>query len=188
MPEVSGIILAGGRGRRMGEADKGWIEQAGQPLIRRVLDRLAPQVDDIVISANRSLERYRTLGHVVVSDVYQGFAGPLAGLHAALPHVHHETVASVPCDCPGLPLDLVARLRQVLESQRLDVVVAKSGDRVHPVFCLCRRSVWRSLDAFLAGGGRKAETWYTSLAHAQVSFDDQPEAFRNINAPEDLTG
>jgi molybdopterin-guanine dinucleotide biosynthesis protein A len=188
MREVSGIILAGGRGRRMGEVDKGWIELAGRPLVRHVLDRLTSQVDDIVISANRSLERYRALGYAVVSDVYPGFAGPLAGLHAALPYVQHETVASVPCDCPGLPLDLVARLQEPLESRRLDVVVAKSGGRVHPVFCLCRRSVWRGLDAFLAGGGRKVESWYAGLAHAEVSFDDQLEAFRNINAPEDLAG
>lgn len=172
----------------MGEADKGWIQLAGRPLVQHVLDRLVPQVDDIVISANRSLERYRTLGYAVVRDVYQGFAGPLAGLHAALPHVRHDTVAAVPCDCPQLPLDLVARLREALESQRVDVVVAKSGDRVQPVVCLCRRSVWRSLDAFLASGGRKVESWYTSLPHAEVSFDDQPAAFRNVNAPQDLTG
>jgi molybdopterin-guanine dinucleotide biosynthesis protein A len=139
-----------------------------------------------VISANRSLERYRALGHPVTSDVYSGFVGPLAGLHAAVPLARHDVVASVPCDCPWLPLDLVARLLGMLESTRADVVVAKTGDRVHPVFCLCRRSVWRDLDAFLGGGGRKVETWYTRLPHAEVSFDDQPAAFRNINAPEDL--
>ena len=183
---MSGIVLAGGRGRRMGEVDKGWIELAGRPLVQHVLGRFAPQVDDLVISANRSLERYRALGHVVVTDILSDFAGPLAGLHAALPHTHHDLVATVPCDCPRLPLDLVVRLRTALESAQADIAVAWAGGRVQPVFCLCRRSVWESLDTFLASGERKVEAWHARLQHAQAQFDDQPDAFRNINAPVDL--
>jgi molybdopterin-guanine dinucleotide biosynthesis protein A len=185
---VSGIVLAGGRGRRMGEVDKGWIELAGRPLVERVLDRFAPQVDDIVISANRGLERYRALGHLVVTDTLPDFAGPLAGLQAALPHARHELVATVPCDCPYLPLDLVARLRVALEAGQADIAMAGAGGQVHPVFCLCRRSVWNSLDAYLAAGGRKVREWYASLRCVEAPFDDQPNAFRNINAPGDLTG
>jgi molybdopterin-guanine dinucleotide biosynthesis protein A len=186
--EVSGIVLAGGRGRRMGEVDKGWVELARRPLIQHVLDRFAPQVDDVVISANRSLERYHALGHTVVTDTLPDFAGPLAGLHAAIPHTRHELVVSVPCDCPRLPLDLVARLREALEAEQVDVAVARAGGQVHPVFCLCRRSVWGGLDAFLAAGERKVEAWYMRLRFAEVGFDDQPEAFQNVNALGDLPG
>lgn len=188
MRAVSGIILAGGRGSRMGAADKGWIEFEGRPLIEHVLERLTPQVDDIVISANRSLERYRALGHPAIGDVYPDFAGPLAGLHAALPHTRHSLVVSVPCDCPAFPSDLVARLEEALSTTGADVAVATAGGRVHPVFCLCRRTVWNSLDAFLRSGGRKVDAWYAQLAHVEVSFDDQAAGFRNLNAPEDLAG
>jgi molybdopterin-guanine dinucleotide biosynthesis protein A len=170
----------------MGEVDKGWIELAGRPLVQHVLERFAPQVDDVVISANRSLERYRTLGYPVVTDVHAGFAGPLAGLHAGLAHARHDLVAAAPCDCPWLPLDLVARLHAALDAENANVAVARAGGRVHPVFCLCRRSVRQDLDAFLAMGGRKVEAWYTRLRHAVADFDDQPAAFRNINAPGDL--
>jgi molybdopterin-guanine dinucleotide biosynthesis protein A len=182
---ISGIVLAGGRGRRMGESDKGWLELDGRPLIRHVLDRFAPQVDDVVISANRNLERYRALGHPVATDALPDFAGPLAGLHAALPLTRHDLVATVPCDSPYLPLDLVARLRAELERVQADIAVAAADGRVHPVFCLCRRSLWDSLGAFLAVGGRKVEAWYSGERHAIVPFD-RLEAFRNINAPGDL--
>jgi molybdopterin-guanine dinucleotide biosynthesis protein A len=158
----------------------------GRALILHALDRFTPQVDDVLISANRSLDRYQALGYRVVTDRYPGFAGPLAGLHAALPLARHELVATAPCDCPWLPLDLVARLRVALEAQRVDIVVASAGGRAHPVFCLCRRDVWDSLDAFLASGERKVEDWYRRLSYAEASFADQPQAFRNLNSPTDL--
>jgi molybdopterin-guanine dinucleotide biosynthesis protein A len=185
---ISGIVLAGGRGRRMGEVDKGWLELGGRPLIQHVLDRFAPQVDDIVISANRNLERYRALGFPVVADVLPDFAGPLAGLHAALPHTRHPLAACVPCDSPAFPLDLVERLRQALEREKAQIAVPQAGGRVHPVFCLVRRDVWDSLAAYLAGGGRKVGTWHAGLRYALVAFDEAPGAFLNINQPEDGSG
>ena len=184
MNDVSGIVLAGGLGRRMGGVDKGLKELRGRPMVQWVLERLAPQVDDIVINANQNLERYRAFGHRVVADEIGGFAGPLAGLHAALKAVKHALAVTAPCDSPFLPADLVSRLHSCLEDNHL--AVAKTGNQPHPVFALVRRECRESLEAFLAQGGRKIDAWYASLKVVEVSFDDEAEAFRNINTPEEL--
>ena len=181
---VSGIILAGGLGRRMGGVDKGLQVLRGKPMIEHVIARLAPQVDEIVINANQNLERYAAFGHRVVSDRIGGFAGPLAGLHAGLGAVSHPLAVTVPCDSPFLPSDLVARLRQHLGSN--DLAVAKTGDQPHPVFALVRLSVAGNLQAFLAGGGRKIDAWYAALRVVEVQFDDEADAFRNINTLDEL--
>jgi molybdenum cofactor guanylyltransferase len=181
---VSGIILAGGLGRRMGGVDKGLQPLRGQPMIAHVLARLAPQVDDIVINANQNLERYAAFGHRVVTDHISGFAGPLAGLHAGLGAVSHPLAVTVPCDSPFLPADLVARLQSRLGAN--DLAVAKTGDQPHPVFALVRRSVADNLQAFLANGGRKIDAWYAALRVVEVQFDDEADAFRNINTLEEL--
>lgn len=169
----------------MGERDKGWIELHGRPLIELVLERFAPQVDRLVISANRNLERYAGLGHQVVPDIEPGFAGPLAGLQAAFHATSAELLAAVPCDSPFLPLDLVSRLREGLRSSCAQVAVARTQGRIHPVFCLCSRSVQPSLDQALAAGQRRLEAWCRSLPLAEVDFEDA-RAFRNLNEPGDL--
>lgn len=184
MEDVSGIVLAGGLGRRMGGVDKGLKELRGKAMVQRVLERLAPQVDDIVINANQNLERYRAFGRRVVADEIGGFAGPLAGLHAGLKAAKHALVVTVPCDSPFLPLDLVSRLRSHLGHN--DLAVAKTGDQPHPVFALVKRECRENLEAFLARGGRKIDAWYASLKVAEVDFGDEAEAFRNINTPEEL--
>jgi molybdenum cofactor guanylyltransferase len=184
MDAVSGIVLAGGQGRRMGGVDKGLQMLRGRPMVAWVLERLAPQVDEIVVNANQNLEAYARFGRRVVTDDVGGFAGPLAGLHAGLAAARHPLVATVPCDSPFLPLDLVARLRQALGEH--DLAVAKTGAQPHPVFSLVRRSVHAHLGKFLAGGGRKIDAWYASLEVVEVSFDDEVEAFRNINTREEL--
>jgi molybdopterin-guanine dinucleotide biosynthesis protein A len=182
--KVSGIVLAGGLGRRMGGVDKGLQLLHGKPMIEHVLGRLAPQVDEIVINANQNLERYGSFGHRVVSDQVSGFAGPLAGLHAGLGAIAHPFAVTVPCDSPFLPSDLVERLRKSMGDN--DLAVAKTGDQAHPVFALVRTSVKANLEAFLAGGGRKIDAWYASLKVVEVSFDDEADAFRNINTLEEL--
>jgi molybdopterin-guanine dinucleotide biosynthesis protein A len=184
MDAVSGIVLAGGQGRRMGGVDKGLQALRGKPMVAWVLERLAPQVGEVVINANQNLEAYAAFGHRVVPDAIGGFAGPLAGLHAGLAAVTRELAVTVPCDSPFLPLDLVARLRDALGAN--DLAVAKTGDQPHPVFSLVRRSVRAHLGAFLAGGGRKIDAWYASLKVVEVPFDDEAEAFRNINTREEL--
>ena len=182
--DVTGVVLAGGQGRRMGGVDKGWLELDGAPLVARVLARLEPQVASIVISANQNTERYATFAWPVVSDVVADYAGPLAGLHAALQLVTTEYAVTAPCDSPFLPLDLVDRLYRALASGSNDVAVARSLGRRQPVFCLVRRSTVAGLTAFLESGGRKVEKWYEHLA--VVDFEDATEAFSNINTRDDL--
>jgi molybdopterin-guanine dinucleotide biosynthesis protein A len=185
-PLITGLVLAGGQGRRMGGVDKGLQPLRGRPMVEWVIGRLAPQVDEVVVNANANLERYAALGHRVVSDAVGGFAGPLAGLHAGLAAARHPLLVTVPCDSPFLPLDLVARLRASLERDHCDLAVAKTGDQPHPVFSLVRASVLPHLAAFLEGGGRKIDAWYATLAVVEVSFDDQAEAFSNINTRAEL--
>jgi molybdopterin-guanine dinucleotide biosynthesis protein A len=181
---VSGIVLAGGLGRRMGGVDKGLQLLHGKPMIEHVLERLRPQVGEIVINANQNHERYGAFGHRVVSDAIGGFAGPLAGLHAGLQAITSPLAVTVPCDSPFLPHDLVSRLKDALGPN--DLAVAKTGDQPHPVFALVRQSVAGNLETFLASGGRKIDAWYAALKVVEVSFDDEADAFRNINTREEL--
>jgi len=179
MTGVSGIVLAGGQGRRMGGVDKGLQPLRGKPMIEWVLERLAPQVGEVIVNANQNIPSYEKYGHRVVRDEIGGFAGPLAGLHAGLKAASHPIVVTVPCDSPFLPSDLVSRLQQSLGEK--DLAVAKTGDQPHPVFALMKRQVRESLEAFLAAGGRKIDAWYAALEVVEVSFDDEADAFRNIN-------
>ena len=185
---VTGVVLAGGLGRRMGGVDKGLQPLRGRPLVQWVVERFAPQVAELLVNANQNLDVYGALGHRVVPDEIGGFAGPLAGLHRGLTEARHDLVATVPCDSPFLPADLVARLRAALESAGADLAVAITGSQPHPVFCLCRRSVLPGLTAFLESGGRKIDAWYSALRVAEVAFDDEPQAFSNINTRDELRG
>jgi molybdopterin-guanine dinucleotide biosynthesis protein A len=184
--EITGLVLAGGLGRRMGGVDKGLQIFRGKPLVAWVIERLRPQVDSVIINANNNLDAYRGFGHEVVADEIAGFAGPLAGLHAGLRHTESPLLVSVPCDSPLLPSDLVARLKTALEHEAADLAVARTGDQPHPVFALCRHYVLPSLQAFLERGGRKIDAWYAALAVVEVTFDDEPEGFANINTLDEL--
>lgn len=183
---ITGIVLCGGRGTRMGGVDKGLKPLRGKPMVAWVLERFAPQVDEVLINANQNLDVYKQLGHRVIPDVIGGFAGPLAGLHRGLREAAHELVATVPCDSPFLPNDLIARLRAALDEREVEIAVAKTGDQPHPVFCLCRKRVLPGLGDFLAKGGRKIDAWYASLKVVEVLFDDQPDAFSNVNTEAEL--
>jgi molybdopterin-guanine dinucleotide biosynthesis protein A len=179
--QISGVILAGGLGRRMGGVDKGLQELRGRPLVDWVIERFGPQVDELLINANQNAERYAAFGHRVVPDQIPAFAGPLAGLHAALSVTRQPLLACVPCDSPFLPADLVSRLLQALTASGADLAVACTFEQAQPVFCLCRRDVLPLLDEFLGGGGRKVEEWQATLRRVEVAFDDQPAAFENLN-------
>lgn len=183
---ITAVILAGGLGRRMGRVDKGLQLLDGKPLVQWVLERLAPQADEVLLNANQNTARYEAFGYPVIGDQIAGFAGPLAGLHAALTRATHPLVAAVPCDSPFLPTDLLARLRTAITRTGADVVTARTFDQAQPVFCLCRRDLLPRLTAFLAAGGRQPGPWYQTLAAIEVAFDDQAEAFRNINTEDDL--
>jgi molybdopterin-guanine dinucleotide biosynthesis protein A len=184
---VTGVVLAGGLGRRMGGVDKGLQPLRGKPMLQWVIERFAPQVDEVLINANQNLERYAVLGYRIVPDVIDGFAGPLAGLHRGLSEAQHDHVATVPCDSPFLPHDLVSRLAAALVERGAELAVAKTGNQPHPVFCLCRKSVLPGLTAFLTAGGRKIDAWYAKLATVEVAFDDEAPAFSNINTREELS-
>ena len=183
---ITGVILAGGQGRRMGTVDKGLRELRGKAMAAWVIERFAPQVDEVLINANQNLDVYARFGYRVIPDEIGGFAGPLAGLQRGLSQASHPLVATSPCDTPFLPADLVARLHAALEADAAQLAVARTGDQPHPVFCVCRRDVLPHLTAFLQQGGRKIDAWYATLKVVEVAFDDQPGAFSNINTPEEL--
>lgn len=170
----------------MGGVDKGLQVFRGRRLIDHVYGRLAPQVGGVIINANQNHDEYRGFGVRVVSDAIAGFAGPLAGMHAGLSVSKRPFLVSVPCDSPFLPTDLVERLYRGLDDSGAEIAVAKTGEQPHPVFSLMRRGVLDHLSDFLKGGGRKIDAWYASLAVVEVVFDDEAEAFSNINTREEL--
>ena len=184
--DITGVVFAGGQGRRMGGVDKGLVELDGRALVAHVIERLAPQVGELVINANQNRDRYAAFGYPVVADVIPDFAGPLAGLHAAMATATTPYVVTSPCDSPFLPADLVARLALALAATPLDLAVARTFDQPHPVFSLVRTDVRPHLEAFLRGGGRKIDAWYATLRVADVRFDDEADAFRNINTAAEL--
>jgi len=183
---ITGIVLAGGKGSRMEGADKGLVNFHGKPMVKHVLERLAPQVDQILISANREIDQYEALGYPVIQDDITGFAGPLAGLHKGLQVAESAYVLTVPCDSPLLPANLAARLMNSLIKHDADLAVVKTGNQTQPVFCLYRSSLLPSLTQYLQNGGRKVEDWQNSLEAISVSFSDHAKAFSNINTRDEL--
>lgn len=184
---VTGLVLAGGQGRRMGSVDKGLVMLHGRPLVAHVVERLRPQVASLLINANRHADAYGALGHAVVADRVDGFAGPLAGLEAGLGAADSALLATVPCDSPFLPPDLVARLVAARAADDADAAVVSIGGRLQPVFALVHARVQPSLAGFLLRGARKAEDFYALLRTVPVVFDDEAQAFANLNTREELS-
>ncbi|QBQ39366.1 molybdenum cofactor guanylyltransferase MobA [Pseudoduganella plicata] len=188
------MILAGGRGTRMGRVDKGLQPFRGATMAAHVLRRLAPQVRSVTINANRNEESYAALGVAVRADELTGFEGPLAGLQTGLRHCDTDLLVTAPCDSPFLPQDLVQRLREALVTQEADLALAVTMEadetgaahkQPHPVFSLIRKSALPHLDAYLAEGGRRMDGWHKSIKVAEVLFNDAA-AFRNINTLAEL--
>ena len=187
MISISSIILSGGRASRMSGVDKGLVQLQQKPLIAHVIARLNPQVDEIFINANREIVQYQAFGLPVLQDEIAEFIGPLAGFSLGLQHAKHEYVLTVPCDSPLLPLDLAQRLYSSMAASRMDIAVASSAGNTHPVFCLMKKSVLPSLQAFIDAGERKVSTWQKSQQYIEVDFSDCDEAFTNLNTFEDLS-
>lgn len=183
---VTAIILAGGRASRMGGLDKGLIALNNRPLISYVIACLKPQIDAIIINANRELDTYKTFGYPVFVDEVADFAGPLAGIQLGLQHAESEYLLTAPCDCPLLPANLCKKLQTALEENSADIAIATSHEKDHPVVCLCKTTLLDNLNNFLHQGGRKVSAWQKSHKHVYVDFSDVPAAFTNINTPEDL--
>ncbi|MDD5297111.1 MAG: molybdenum cofactor guanylyltransferase [Rhodocyclaceae bacterium] len=186
LENITGLVLAGGMGRRMGGADKGLLLLHGRPLAALTLARLKPQVGRLFISANRNLEAYAALGAEVLPDLLPDYPGPLAGIHAALARIGTHWLATSPCDSPDLPSDLVARLMAAALAADAPLAVARTAGRSQPAFMLCRRELLPSLTAYLESGQRRVGAWQASEGAAQADFDDCAEAFANFNTPEDL--
>lgn len=180
--QVSGLVLAGGQGRRMGGRDKGLEPFAGRTLIDHALDRLRPQVAQLLINANRNLDIYARFGKVV-TDREGGYQGPLMGIWSGLCVADQPWVVVVPCDSPSLPGDLVPRL--LAGRGDCEIAVAHDGERAHPVVALLRRELAEDLGDALAAGERKIDRWYGRHAWCHVDFSDCPEAFANLNTEQD---
>ena len=187
--DITGLILAGGRGMRMGGVDKGLQTLQGKPMIAHVIQRLQPQVDRILINANQNHERYREFNFPVWSDEKNDYAGPLAGMQAGLIHCETTYMLTVPCDTPMLPTDLVTQLATALEKSTADIAVANTKQHDHilrqPVFCLMKKTVLTDLTAALERGVRKVDLWLAEKKLVDVVFDDEA-AFANINTLEEL--
>jgi molybdopterin-guanine dinucleotide biosynthesis protein A len=180
---ITGLVLAGGLGSRMGGEDKGLMALAGRPMVDHVLEALRPQVGTLLISANRNRERYAAFGHPVIADAVDGYLGPLAGVLTALQRCTTEFLVTAPCDAPLIAPDLVARLYAACTQAGADVAVASDGKSRQPVFLLLRKTLSPSLGSFLAGGGRKAHAWLAEQRAAEADLGDRPDTFLNINDP-----
>ncbi len=183
--ETTGIILAGGRARRMGGLDKGLVMIHDRPMIAHVIDALRPQVAAVLINANRNRERYQRLGCAVVADQDGDYLGPLAGFAAGMRAARTKYVAVVPCDSPLLSGDLVRRLYRALAGAGARIAVAHDGERLQPVFALLERSLLGDLAGYLADGERKIDRWYERQGFATADCSEVAGSFRNINEPAD---
>jgi molybdenum cofactor guanylyltransferase len=185
-PDITAVILAGGQARRMDGQDKGLIEVSGRPMIEYVIAALEPQLDTIIINANRNHDIYARYGFPVIADNYEGYNGPLAGMASCMKTIDTEYMITSPCDSPFLPDDLVTRMFGALQDNQADISVADSGERIQPVFSLMKCSLLDSLLAYLDSGERKIDFWFKQHAMTRVNFSDKPETFINVNTPEDI--
>jgi len=196
--DITGLILAGGRGSRMGGVDKGLQNFNGMPMALHTLLRLQLQVGQVIINANRNLAAYESFGAPVWPDVLQDYAGPLAGFLTGLERCETPYLVTVPCDSPRFPLDLVARLAEAMAREQADIAMAaalesdeqgRTAVRTQPVFCLLRVELLESLVRFTQGGGRKIDAWTGQHKTVVVPFDhpgDDPLAFANANTLAEL--
>lgn len=196
--KISGLILAGGRGSRMGGVDKGLQNFNGIPLALHTLMRLVPQVESVMVNANRNLSAYESFGASVWPDASADFAGPLSGFLVGLERAETPYLLTVPCDTPRLPLDLAQRLAEALVREDADIAMAAAPEtdehgqtqlRTQPVFCLMKIELLESLVRFTHAGGRKIDAWTSQHKTVRVSFDtpsDDPLAFANVNTLTEL--
>ncbi|MGM0692398.1 MAG: molybdenum cofactor guanylyltransferase MobA [Pseudomonadota bacterium] len=181
--DLTGLILAGGQGRRMGGRDKGLEPFAGRPLVAHVHERLAGRVADVLVNANRNAEAYASLADRVIRDAESGFQGPLMGIYSGMRVAATPWLLVAPCDTPALPHDLVARLVEGIGE--CDIAVAFDGERLHPVVALIRTALVEDLAEALAEGERKIDRWYARHAWCRVDVSDCPEAFANLNTDDE---
>lgn len=184
--KISAIVLAGGRGSRLGGQDKGWLPHGGRPLIERVLNAIEPQVDDIVISCNRNLVRYRELGHTVVSDGDYAYDGPLAGIAAAVKLCRHDWIQLCPCDTPNLPAGLSRRLLRTAQAAEVDAAIPEDRHGSQYLCALINRRLLSVAESALKRNQLAVKSWLAVTNTIRVDFSGEDEAFLNINSPDQL--
>ena len=184
--DITVVILAGGKGRRMGGQDKGLVNFKNLSLIKHVIDAISQQTDNIIINANRSLQEYAAFGYPVVEDTLKDFQGPLAGFLAAMSNVSTDYILTIPCDGPVITDNYVDKMLQGLNESSAELAIASDGSRMQPVYALIPLTLQQSLSQFLADGGRKIDLWYQQHDFTLVEFDADSEFFTNINTPQDL--
>ena len=182
--QVAGVILAGGQARRMGGIDKGLVSIAGKSMCEVVIERLTPQVGELLVNANRNLDEYQSFGVNVIEDQFPGFLGPLAGLASAMKVTALPWVITAPCDGPFLNNDYVARML-ARTAGNVQIVVAGDAERLQPTFMLSKTNLLDDLTDFLKSGERKIDRWFVRHGYAVADFSDSPDCFVNINTPED---
>lgn len=183
--DISAVILAGGKARRMGGEDKGLIELQNRPLVDYIISALRPQTGDIIINANRNRELYRAFGCPVVKDMLGDYFGPLVGMASGMRATFRPYLLTVPCDSPLVPTHLAAMLFHALRSNDAELGVAHDGIRMQPVFALLDCKLLPDLLAYLDEGGRKIDTWYARHRLALADFSATPDMFLNVNTPDD---
>ena len=186
-PSVTGVILAGGKGRRMGGNDKGLLQYKQQPLISYTIKILKSQVDALLINANRNIEQYQDFSYPVIEDSLENFCGPLAGMLSAMKACNTDYILTAPCDSPNISSQLRQRMMEVMLLEQADIAVAHDGERLQPVFCLLPCHLQNELERHLEEGGRKIDLWLAKHKMAIVDFSDQSDSFINFNHPEDVT-
>ncbi|MGD8568841.1 MAG: molybdenum cofactor guanylyltransferase MobA [Gammaproteobacteria bacterium] len=184
--DITAVILAGGRGRRLEGKDKGLLPVHGKAMIEYAIAAIKPQVSHILISANRNEQAYARFGYPVINDTMGDYYGPLAGVVSALENTKTELLVTVPCDCPQLPNDLVPRLFAALQTNSTRASIAHDGERLQPMFALLYRNLLPALKAYIETGERKADNWYRQQNATIADFSEFPEAFMNINTEQDL--
>ena len=183
---VTGLILAGGKARRMGGMDKGLLQLEGETMVERIAGKLAQQCDEVLINANRHTGEYQNFGYKVIEDELKNFQGPLAGMLTGLKIIQTEWLLTVPCDGPFLSEHYATKMSEAVESSGTKLAIAASVGRLQPVYALLHQSLWKSLESYLAGGERKVDRWYDQHEFAVVDYSDDEEMFENINTPEQL--
>ena len=188
--KLTGVILAGGKAQRMNGANKALVSFHGKPMIAEVIKRFQPQVDEILINAT-SANEFSAFQLPIIMDEIGDFSGPLAGLHTGLHHAKNDWILCVPCDSPLLPYNLAEKLVLAIEENKAEIAVAKTrdevnGEKIHAVFCLCKKSLLPDLEDYLKNGGRKVNEWQKQHRYVEVNFDDHVQAFANINTFEEL--
>ena len=183
--DITAVILAGGKARRMDGQDKGLITLHGRPMVDYIIRALQPQAGHILINANRNAEQYAAFGLPVIADMLGDYFGPLVGMASGMNATDTTFIVTVPCDSPFIPDNLVEMLYRALAENEADISVAHDGERMQPVFALLRCSLLPGLLAYLDEGGRKIDTWYGQQRLALADFSGSPDTFLNLNTPKD---